>query len=114
MYPPKHFVKQRIAPDVSGSVLLGQIETEANKYIDDAEVFIVKLSPARGTQGSGHAIGIHLPVRGVLHIFDSNIGEFNFPNNNADRVAFLNEWWSLFYSGRFASWQLEEVRGGHY
>jgi hypothetical protein len=69
-------------------------------------IFLVNLR--RGE--NGHTIGIHLPFgRSGLHFFDSNFGEFAFPDSfEQDRQSFLDDW-SKLYRNPAQHWALEGV-----
>ena len=67
--------EQQIVDNVSGSALLLEVVTEAKGHRAEADVFLVNLKSKTG----GHTIGFQFSGAGI-HFFDSNFGEFDFPN----------------------------------
>jgi hypothetical protein len=111
---------KKIAGDVKGSDLIGEIEKairlceERLNVFGSIKLYMVKLQPKEGK--GGHAIGLRFPDSGKshLHFFDSNFGEFGFLHADTYyKVAFLNEWWR-FYRGTFGRWELVEIEKNAY
>jgi hypothetical protein len=94
-----------IAADARGSQVMRAVLDVAKAQQAQFTIFIINFS--KGTQA--HAIGIHL--KGALHFFDPNAGEFDFPDgSDADLTSFLDDWYKAFYSAGWADWGLEGVR----
>ena len=79
----------------TGSEVMQTVVDVARQEIGKA-IFLINLR--KGT--TGHTIGIHLD--GLLHFFDSNIGEFAFPiGSDGDLNEFLDRWWQFYRYGFF-------------
>ena len=97
--------EHKIEIDTSGRELMDEVLADAKKcrrLYPNTNIFLINL----GKKTGGHTIGIHLD--GTLHFFDSNVGEFAFPQgSDHDETEFFNTW-RQFYDD-YEYWTLEGV-----
>jgi Yersinia/Haemophilus virulence surface antigen len=94
-----------LASDVSGNDLIDAVLATARTKTPEYSIFFLNMRKG----GKGHTIGIHL--QNDLHFFDSNFGEFAFPNGSEqDQQSFFNTWWRAYRNSQFELWALDGVK----